>query len=108
MSSCSNNRNKPGTLTSNRQRATHNKQSVKFALHQLFLIMQPIAAALNEIIDRHFPSLKKLQEPTASKKPAPEKWSKKEIIGHMIDSSQSNIRRFIIGQYEDNPHIVYQ
>ena len=37
----------------------------------------------------------------------PAKWSKKEIIGHLIDSAHSNIRRFIVAQYEDNPTIVY-
>ena len=39
--------------------------------------------------------------------PSPSKWSKKEIVGHMIDSAQNNIRRFIVAQYEENPNIVY-
>ncbi len=42
-----------------------------------------------------------------SYKPSPGKWSKKEIIGHLIDSAQNNIRRFIVAQYEDIPHIIY-
>src|SRR5690606_21194861 len=30
------------------------------------------------------------------------------IVGHLIDSAQNNLRRFIVGQYEDSPpHIVY-
>jgi hypothetical protein len=37
----------------------------------------------------------------------PDKWSKRELIGHLIDSAQSNIRRFIVAQYEDKPTIVY-
>lgn len=41
-------------------------------------------------------------------KAAPEKWSKKEILGHLIDSAQNNIRRFVIGQYQHEAHIVYQ
>jgi hypothetical protein len=37
----------------------------------------------------------------------PDKWSKKEILGHLIDSAQNNIQRFVRGQYEHNPRIVY-
>ena len=40
-------------------------------------------------------------------KPSPEKWSGKEYLGHLIDSAQSNIRRFVMAQYEDKPYIVY-
>ena len=28
-------------------------------------------------------------------------------MGHLIDSAQSNIRRFVMAQYEETPHIVY-
>jgi hypothetical protein len=42
-----------------------------------------------------------------SNKPSPSKWSKKEIMGHLIDSAQNNIRRFIVAQYEDSPYIRY-
>jgi len=37
----------------------------------------------------------------------PQKWSRKEILGHLIDSAQNNIQRFVRGQYEQNPRIVY-
>jgi hypothetical protein len=40
-------------------------------------------------------------------KPTPDKWSKKEILGHLIDSAQNNIQRFVRGQYEQHPKIVY-
>lgn len=40
-------------------------------------------------------------------KPNPEKWSRQEILGHLVDSAHNNLRRFITGQYENNPHIVY-
>lgn len=41
-------------------------------------------------------------------KPNPEKWSKQEILGHLIDSGHNNLRRFICGQYESEPpHIIY-
>lgn len=37
------------------------------------------------------------------KKPAPKKWSKKEILGHLIDSAANNHRRFVKAQFEDDP-----
>jgi len=35
------------------------------------------------------------------------KWSKKEIIGHLIDSAQVNLQRFIRCTYEENFKLVY-
>ena len=36
------------------------------------------------------------------------KWTRKEVIGHLIDSAHNNLRRFICGQYENEPpRIVY-
>ena len=42
-----------------------------------------------------------------STKPAPTKWSKKEIIGHLIDSATNNHQRFVRGQFENIPEISY-
>src|SRR5690349_7108910 len=43
-----------------------------------------------------------------SNKPQPKKWSKQEVVGHLIDSGQNNLRRFIVCQYEAQiPNIVY-
>ena len=42
-----------------------------------------------------------------SAKQDPKKWSKKEILGHLIDSAHNNLRRFIAGQYESAPRIFY-
>ncbi|MBL0047726.1 MAG: DinB family protein [Bacteroidetes bacterium] len=35
------------------------------------------------------------------------KWSKKEILGHLIDSAANNHQRFIRGQFENIPTIKY-
>jgi hypothetical protein len=48
------------------------------------------------------------EEKFLSEKPAPGKWSRKEIIGHLCDSALNNIQRFIRGQYENNPTINYE
>ncbi|NNF21764.1 MAG: DinB family protein [Saprospiraceae bacterium] len=37
----------------------------------------------------------------------PSKWSKKEILGHLIDSALTNLRRFVMTQYQQNLNIVY-
>ncbi|WOK07401.1 DinB family protein [Imperialibacter roseus] len=42
-----------------------------------------------------------------TQKPAPDKWSKKEILGHLIDSAQNNLRRFIVSQHEPDDKIYY-
>src|SRR5215831_19134462 len=39
--------------------------------------------------------LSHIDEASASKKPAPNKWSKKEILGHLIDSAANNHQRFV-------------
>jgi len=69
--------------------------------------MKAIAAELNQIIETHLPSLRSLRVEEFYFKPSPAKWSKKEILGHLVDSAQNNIRRFIVAQYEERPKIVY-
>ena len=63
---------------------------------------------LENIIDHYKPLLFGISEPDFVMKPSPGKWSKKELLGHLIDSVQNNIRRFIVAQYEDQPAIGYK
>ncbi|MFI5129163.1 MAG: DinB family protein [Chitinophagales bacterium] len=70
--------------------------------------MQSIAFELEAVIDQHLTALRAILKEKMTYKPSPSKWSKKEIMGHLIDSAQNNIRRFIVSQYEDTPHIVYK
>jgi|SRR5689334_7578539 len=69
--------------------------------------MKAIASELNKIIETHLSSLRSVGVEKFSFKPSPTKWSKKEILGHLVDSAQNNIRRFIVAQYEERPKIVY-
>src|SRR5476651_2408020 len=41
-------------------------------------------------------------------KPGPDKWSKKQIIGHLIDSAQINLQRFVRCTYEENFKLIYE
>ena len=51
--------------------------------------------------------LREIDEETFSEKLSAEKWSKKEILGHLIDSATNNHQRFVRGQFEDKPIILY-
>jgi hypothetical protein len=39
---------------------------------------------------------------------SPEKWSKKEVIGHLIDSAQINLQRFVRCTYEEGFKLTYE
>ncbi|MEJ0080591.1 MAG: hypothetical protein WDM78_06450 [Puia sp.] len=41
-------------------------------------------------------------------KAGPNKWSKKEIIGHLIDSAQINLQRFVRATYTENFKVTYE
>jgi hypothetical protein len=69
--------------------------------------MQNIVEQLQHYLTVYEPQLHALPENKWQVKPAPGKWSKKDVLGHLIDSAQNNLRRFIVAQYEDSPHIAY-
>lgn len=62
---------------------------------------------LNFIIDKVPSILTQISEEKLSEKPSPNKWSKKEIIGHLVDSATNNHQRFVRGQFEPTPEIRY-
>jgi hypothetical protein len=66
------------------------------------------AMQLKNIIENYTPQLRTLTEESFSLKPAPGKWSKKEELGHLVDSAHNNLRRFIVAQHEINPKITYE
>ncbi|MDB5012311.1 MAG: hypothetical protein JWQ25_513 [Daejeonella sp.] len=45
-------------------------------------------------------------EEEAEFKATPQKWSKKEILGHLCDSAINNLQRFTEVQYESKPYNV--
>lgn len=59
-----------------------------------------LSQSLSSAINDNYTFLKDLKEP--SKNPQPDKWSPKQIIGHLIDSANNNHRRFVKAQYQDN------
>lgn len=56
---------------------------------------------LKNIVSRTAKSLNLISEAEFSSKSFPKKWSKKEILGHLIDSAVNNLRRFTIAPLRD-------
>ncbi len=61
-------------------------------------MMRETAQQLRRIVDETAPRLASLPESEARKKPGPEKWSRKEILGHLVDSASNNHQRFVRAQ----------
>jgi hypothetical protein len=56
---------------------------------------QTTAADLRETVAQAEPLLKRFTDSEASMRPQPGKWSKKEILGHLLDSASNNHQRFV-------------
>lgn len=69
--------------------------------------MEKSIQQLQSIIANYAGHLNKLTEEEWMHKPNAVKWSKKEVLGHLIDSAQNNIRRFVVTRYDDKPKIIY-
>lgn len=57
--------------------------------------MKAIANDLRQKVISALSLLQKISEEKADAKPIPEKWSYKEIIGHLLDSAANNHQRFV-------------
>jgi hypothetical protein len=95
-------------------------QSVRDGLHKgnahkgqntyLFTMIEKSIQRLQFLCDTVPSLLRKINEAEFKQKPTVNnqvKWSKQEIVGHLIDSAANNHQRFIRIQYEHAPKIVY-
>lgn len=69
--------------------------------------MKDATAELQEIVSTFSLTIRAINTHDFNAKPNPTKWSRKEVLGHLIDSAHNNLRRFVVGQYDQQPHIVY-
>ncbi len=53
------------------------------------------------IEERERERLLAMKEDDVSRKPSKDKWSKKEILGHLIDSASNNHQKFLRAQFAD-------
>ena len=56
---------------------------------------------LRQAVNAAVPRLLALGDASATR-PAPRKWSPREIIGHLVDSASNNHQRFVRGQLQDD------
>jgi hypothetical protein len=59
-------------------------------------------ANFRDTLDEAAQRLLMVTDAEASVRPAPGKWSKKEIIGHLLDSASNNHGRFVRAQLQDD------
>jgi len=71
-------------------------------MNVLYNIINRIENLLVEIPHK----LNEYSEDKLSRKPEPDKWSKKEILGHLCDSALNNLSRFIRAQFEPEPFVI--
>ena len=55
-----------------------------------------------DTVERAAERLVKISEEDAGRAPSDDKWSSKEIIGHLIDSAANNHQRFVRAQFTDD------
>jgi hypothetical protein len=60
--------------------------------------MQKTVDEFTSLLEQSSIALAEISESDSKKKSAPEKWSKKEILGHLIDSAANNHQRFVRAQ----------
>lgn len=68
--------------------------------------MIKITNKLENLLQKGLEYFSKTSEEDISKKLTPKKWSKKEILGHLIDSGVNNLQRFTEIQFENNPYRI--
>lgn len=62
-----------------------------------------------EALEESRPRLERISEAQASEKPFADKWSIKEILGHLIDSASTNHQRFVrMQESSDSGVIIYE
>jgi hypothetical protein len=63
--------------------------------------MKAIAQRLRSTLESALPLLEALPDAVAALPLAPGKWSRKELVGHLIDSASNNHQRFVRAQFQD-------
>jgi hypothetical protein len=64
--------------------------------------METPASRLRRVVENAKPRLEAITDADAAIPRAPGKWSRKEIVGHLIDSASNNHQRFVRAQFTDD------
>jgi hypothetical protein len=68
----------------------------------MFEVPSSAAPELARITRAAARQLKDISDERAGLRPAPGKWSPREIIGHLVDSASNNHQRFVRAQFQDD------
>jgi len=63
--------------------------------------MQSVSEQLRHVIDQTWPQLSNLSEDKVRSPLTPGGWSKKQVLGHLIDSASNNHQRFVRALLQD-------
>jgi hypothetical protein len=63
--------------------------------------VQDYVSDLRATIEKATPLLEGMSEEKTLCRPAPNKWSPREIIGHLVDSASNNHQRFVRAQFQE-------
>lgn len=64
--------------------------------------MQTLSAELARIVDATEPLLRQVTEEESSRPALPGGWSRKQLLGHLIDSASNNHQRFVRASLADS------
>lgn len=78
---------------------------IAFIKHKYTNKMKALADYLRQTLAQVIPALQGISEEEAGVKPQPAKWSKKEILGHLIDSASNNQHKFVRAMAQ--PHLDF-
>lgn len=67
--------------------------------------MEDVLTEFERTISDSFLRLGRITEAEADLRPSPGKWSRKQILGHLIDSASNNHQRFVRAQLGDTPSL---
>lgn len=70
--------------------------------------MQETISRLSNLLESTASHIRQTPEEMLNAKPRADKWSKKEILGHLVDSAINNLQRFTEIQFSDKPFQIYR
>jgi DinB superfamily len=64
--------------------------------------MQEYVVRLRRLVELNTPRLLTLADASTAERPAPGKWSPREVMGHLVDSASNNHQRFVRARFQDS------
>ncbi|UOQ78775.1 DinB family protein [Hymenobacter sp. 5516J-16] len=89
-----------------RQYPSMESVSTWFSFPYSALMMEAVCERLRELLEVTSQHLSTCSEQELAEAPSPGRWSRKEILGHLIDSAANNHRRFVLALISPEPLLV--